>query len=121
MPTSPFLQPPPITLLETILKPLKVSLEFLPTEVTKERLKSYVWTEDVLSELIPYYIPCMIPRFFENDYPINTVTIIRHILKEYDIKIVAKEGTVDYKKNTVYHISRNTKDILDEEIVLRFE
>lgn len=121
MPTSPFLQPPPITLLETILKPLKVSLTFLPTEITKERFKAYVWTEEILSELIPYYIPSMVPRFFENDYPINTVTIIRHILKEYDIKIVGKEGTIDYKKNTVYHVSRNKKDVLDEEVVLSFD
>ena len=102
MPSSPFLQPPPITLLETILKPLKVSLTFLPTEVTKERFKSYVWTEEVLSDLIPYYIPSMLDRFFENNYPINTVTIIRHILKEYDIKLITLLGNHDIAfKNTL--------------------
>ena len=111
---------PPIDLVSRILKPLNVYLNILPTQFSKTAINKYQWQADDLAELIPYYYPCMLERFFKDEYPINTVTIIRQLLKAHDYEFKTVEMMSEYKKSYVYHISKKTKDSHDSEIVLSF-
>jgi hypothetical protein len=121
MPTSPFRSTPPLSLLEAILLPLNVTIKQLPTEIQKSRTITYKWSVEHIEELMPYYIPCMLERFFKDDYPINTITIIRHLLKEHNMELKTHEAMIDYKKYSVYHISKKIDNDRPTDIILSFD
>jgi len=118
MTVTPFRKKPPLELLERILETFNVSIHQLPTQFSSY---SYRWSDDHLIELIPYYIPSMVQRFFDNDYPINTVTIIRHLLKEHNFELKRCEVMHDYRKKNVYHIYKKKEEQLTSDIILKFD
>ena len=111
---------PPIDLVSKILKPLNIFLDILPTQFSKYAIDKYEWSEDDLAELIPYYYPSILSRFFENDYPINTVTVIRQLLKAHDYEFKTVETMSEYKKSYIYHISQKKEGPLKSTITICF-
>lgn len=117
-----FRKTPPITILETVLKKLHCPIQSFPLKCTKEILDTYSWGDELV-ELIPYYIPSMVPRFFDDTMmPLNNATILRHLLRSQGYNLVGQETHVAYKKTIVYHFTLPEKNThLDEEVVIDFE
>jgi hypothetical protein len=111
---------PPLNLIERILKPLNIYLDILPTQFTRAAADKYEWLADDLAELIPYYIPSMLSRFFENEYPKSTITVIRQLLKAHNYEFKTVESMTEYKKSYIYHISKKIEGPLPAEVTLCF-
>ena len=101
--------------------PLNVVLDILPTQFTSAAATKYKWLAEDLAELIPYYIPSMLPRFFENDEPKSTITVIRQLLKAHNYEFKTVESMTEYKKSYIYHISKKIEGPLPAEVTLRFD
>lgn len=118
-----FRQTPPLSILKTVCNKLHLPIESFPLKCTKEQLDTYIWGDELV-ELIPYYIPSMLPRFFDTStyMPKNTATILRHLLRSQGYNLVGQETHVAYKKTIVYHFTLPEKSThLDEEVVIDFE
>jgi hypothetical protein len=102
-----FRKVPPITLLEDILRSLKVSsLEekhwFSKDEISMDSL------EEWLPILEPYYLPCKAERYINGDMTQSRIiTVLRHILKAHQIPLNVQERVVNGKKATLYQIFYN--------------
>ena len=123
MKKSPFRIIPPIHILKNVLQKLHCPIESLPVKCTKEQIECFEWGNELV-ELLPYYMPSMIPRFFDSvtNMPYNTVTILRHLLRSQGYNLVSQETHVAYKKTIVYHLTLAEKSsLLEEEVVVEFE
>jgi hypothetical protein len=102
-----FRKAPPIDLLETILRLLKVSsLEekhwFSKDDISLESLDEW------LPLLEPYYLPCKAERYIGGEMTqARVITILRHILKTHQIPLNIQERVVNGKKTTLYQIFYN--------------
>lgn len=116
-----FREKPPIELVCRIFKPLGINIYDLPTQFTKSQAVSYKWSEEDLVELIPYYYPSMLSRFFENEYPKNNVTIFRQLVKASGLEFKTLESMSEGKKTNLYYISRPSNTVLSHPIIITFD
>ncbi len=77
--------------------------------VTKLGLQSGIRTQEQwLPFLEPYYLPCKAERFFGSEagaFTVNRlVTVLRHILRQYDYDLIANEVADHGTKQTLYQI-----------------
>ncbi len=113
---------PPKELLEQILTKLHRPLSSRPCQVSKEELQAYQWGDELV-ELLPFYIPSMIHRFFDRDtmLPFQTSTILRHLLRVHGYTLVSKETMTNYTKTITYTVCTEAPTpVLDEEVVVSF-
>jgi hypothetical protein len=116
-----FRKPPPLELISRILKPLNIYLDLLPTQFSKKAVDEYKWSTEDLAELSPYYYPSILDRFFENDYPKSSVTVIRQLLKAHNYEFKTVETMAEYKKSYIYHISEKKNKPLQSDIIMHFD
>jgi hypothetical protein len=116
-----FREKPPLKLISKILMPLNIVLDILPTQFTSAAATKYKWLAEDLAELIPYYVPSMLGRFFENDEPKSTITVIRQLLKVHNYEFKTVESMFEYKKSYIYHISKKIEEPLLKEISMNFD
>ena len=67
-----------------------------------------------------YYIPCKYRKYFDNVNINRCITILRQLLKLYNLKLFRTEKFINSKKLLVYNISDNGKDTKTK-IVISFE
>ncbi len=115
-----FRKVPPIELVDKIFKPIGINIYDLPTQFTKQQATTYKWDVDVLEELIPYYVPSMLARFFQDNYPLSTLTVFRQLIKVHELEFKTVESMSDGKKTNIYHISRPIGKILEHPIKISF-
>jgi hypothetical protein len=59
---------------------------------------------ELKDQLLQYYLPCKAKIYLENiDYS-KCITVLRQVLKLFQIKLASKQKYVNYKKNTMYMI-----------------
>lgn len=62
--------------------------------------------EDLIPELVIYYLPCKYEMFLK-DFTINKcITILRQLLRLYNYKLKKREHVQNKKKSIYYHISK---------------
>jgi hypothetical protein len=62
--------------------------------------------EDLIPELVIYYLPCKYEMFLK-DLTINKcITILRQLLRLYNYKLKKREHVQNKKKSIYYHISK---------------
>jgi len=62
--------------------------------------------EDLIPELVIYYLPCKYEMFLK-DFTINkSITILRQLLRLYNYKLKKREHVQNKKKSIYYHISK---------------
>ena len=62
--------------------------------------------EDLIPELVIYYLPCKYEMFLK-DFTINKcITILRQVLRLYNYKLKKREHVQNKKKSIYYHISK---------------
>ena len=62
--------------------------------------------EDLIPELVIYYLPCKYEMFLK-DFTINkSITILRQLLRLYNYNLKKREHVQNKKKSIYYHISK---------------
>ena len=82
--------------------------------------------EQIKHSLWPYYLPCKAKIYLENLNINKCITILRQVLKLYQMKLESKQKYIKYKKTTVYYISRtnlnsNVIKVENHSALLEFE
>ena len=74
--------------------------------------------DDVLTKVLglkdkiaQYYLPCKAKVYLDNLDINKCITILRQILKLYQLKLNSKQKYVKYKKTTVYHVSKSQQHV----------
>jgi hypothetical protein len=62
--------------------------------------------EELKQSIYPYYLPCKAKIYLEDLNENKCITILRQILKLYQMKLESKQKYIKYKKTTVYYISK---------------
>jgi hypothetical protein len=70
-------------------------------------------SDEIASILEPYYKPCKAKQFLTYTDQHRFITILRHILKPYNIQIESKETTRQKKKATIYTIKKDDSIIME--------
>ena len=74
--------------------------------------------EDLIPELVIYYLPCKYEMFLTNITLNKCITILRQILRLYDYNLKKREHVHNKKKSIYYRIERiNDKNIKIENSV----
>lgn len=63
--------------------------------------------EELKSIITPYYLPCKAKIYLEDLNVSKCITILRQILKLYQMKLESRQKYIKYKKTTVYYISKH--------------
>ena len=91
------------------------------TEFTKsylEDLNIISKIENLIPELVIYYLPCKYNIFLKNIKINNCITILRQFLKIYNYKLKKRERVENKKKTIYYHIEKiDSKNIKIESSV----
>ncbi len=99
-----FRSPPPLDLLETVLRSFKLTGLSDKRWFSKEDL-SLESVEDWIPLLEPYYIPCKAERYLHGDLTRpRIITILRHICKANAIELKVQERLVNGHKMTLYQV-----------------
>jgi hypothetical protein len=99
-----FRRPPPIDIVEQVLRSLKFTgLQdkrwFVKEDLPLDNLDSW------LPLVEPYYLPCKADRFLSRQMtPSRIITVLRHICKINNIEIKVQERIFQGKKTTMYQI-----------------
>lgn len=67
--------------------------------------------EELKPLILPYYLPCKAKIYLEDLNENKCITILRQILKLYQMKLESKQKYIKYKKTTVYYISKNNTNV----------
>lgn len=76
------------------------------TKSNLEDLNIICKIEDLIPELVMYYLPCKYQMFLTNITINKCITILRQLLRVYDYKLNKREHVQNKKKSIYYHISK---------------
>ena len=62
--------------------------------------------EDLIPELVIYYLPCKYEMFLKHFTINKCITILRQLLRLYNYKLKKREHVQNKKKSIYYHISK---------------
>jgi hypothetical protein len=99
-----FRKPPPLDIVEQVLRSLKLSgltdkRWFSKEDLPLENL------EEWLPLLEPYYLPCKAERYLHGDITRSRIiTVLRHILKANNIELKVQERMLNGHKTTLYQV-----------------
>jgi hypothetical protein len=105
-----FTEKPNIVFIETLLacfglEDLDEKKEFCKEDL--HELKTVDKIENLIPELIIYYLPCKSNIYLNNITPKRCITILAQFLKLYDYKLCRKERILNRKKYIYYNIVNN--------------
>lgn len=81
---------------------------FSKVDLTKNNTRNKI--EELKEELKQYYLPCKYKIYIENLTEGKCITILRQILKLYQVKLLSIQKYAKYKKITLYCIMRNQNE-----------
>ena len=63
--------------------------------------------EPIREQLLQFYLPCKARIYLENMDESKCITVLRQILKLFQVKISSKQRYIKYKKTTIYSIIKD--------------
>lgn len=98
------------------IKDLNDNKEFTKTDLNDLNIINKI--EDLIPELVLYYLPCKYQMFLTNITLNKCITILRQILRLYDHHLKKRENVHNKKKSIYYRIEEiNNKNIKIENSV----
>jgi hypothetical protein len=92
------------------LKDLNDKKKFTKKDLVDFKTKEKI--EDLLPELVIYYLPCKYEMFLNNLNIQKCITILRQMLRIFNYSLTKKENVINKKKIIYYSIQKNiTKNI----------
>ena len=83
---------------------LEDSVEFSKYELIDLNIVDKI--EDLIPELVMYYLPCKYNMFLTNLNVNKCLTILRQIIKLYDYELKKREHVQNKKKSIYYHLNK---------------
>tara|TARA_B100000900_G_scaffold244608_2_gene207997 strand:- start:36 stop:425 length:390 start_codon:yes stop_codon:yes gene_type:complete len=83
---------------------LEDSVEFSKYELIDLNIVDKI--EDLIPELVMYYLPCKYDMFLSNLNVNKCLTILRQIIKLYDYELKKREHVQNKKKSIYYHLNK---------------
>ena len=83
---------------------LEDSVEFSKYELIDLNIVDKI--EDLIPELVMYYLPCKYDMFLTNLNVNKCLTILRQIIKLYDYELKKREHVQNKKKSIYYHLNK---------------
>ena len=83
---------------------LEDSVEFSKYELIDLNIVDKI--EDLIPELVMYYLPCKYDMFLTNMNVNKCLTILRQIIKLYDYELKKREHVQNKKKSIYYHLNK---------------
>lgn len=83
---------------------LEDSVEFSKYELIDLNIVDKI--EDLIPELVMYYLPCKYEMFLTNMNVNKCLTILRQIIKLYDYELKKREHVQNKKKSIYYHLNK---------------
>jgi hypothetical protein len=74
------------------------------------RLKTIEQLDNYIEDLSQYYLPCKAKLYLLDIDENKAITILRQILKLFNMSLVSKQKYVKQKKTTLYYISKLNDD-----------
>ncbi len=99
-----FRRPPPLDIVEQVLRSLKFTGLYDKRWFVKEDLPTDT-LDSWLPLVEPYYLPCKAQRFLEREMtPARIITVLRHICKANNIEVKVQERMLNGHKTTFYQV-----------------
>lgn len=98
-----FRHTPPIELVSEILCCFSLKSIYDSTWFSKNTIDLSA-LELLIPVLEPYYLPCKAKQYLYDLTTLRAVTILRQVLKEYNVILSTTEKTIGNKKSTLYQI-----------------
>lgn len=83
---------------------LEDSVEFSKYELIDLNIVNKI--EDLIPELVIYYLPCKYKMFLTNISVNKCLTILRQIIKLYNYELKKREHVQNKKKSIYYHLNK---------------
>lgn len=83
---------------------LEDSVEFSKYELIDLNIVHKI--EELIPELVMYYLPCKYEMFLTNMNVNKCLTILRQIIKLYDYELKKREHVQNKKKSIYYHLNK---------------
>jgi hypothetical protein len=83
---------------------LEDSVEFSKYELIDLNIVDKI--EDLIPELVMYYLPCKYEMFLTNMNVNKCLTILRQIIKLYNYELKKREHVQNKKKSIYYHLNK---------------
>ena len=114
---------PPFEFVRDIVKlyginDLDENFEFTRCDLEKRDLLNQL--KNMKNELSKYYLDCKSDKYLENLTIKKSITLLRHLIKIYNYKVVAREKYNNKKKFLLYHLEKINKTN-DGNLTLNFD
>jgi len=76
--------------------------------------------DEIKIVLYAYYLNCKGYKYLENITVRKSITILRHIIKEFNYKLTSHEKYSENKKYIIYEIKKNKK-LSQKDLYMKFE
>lgn len=99
-----FRKPPPLEIVEHVLRSLKLGSLTDKRWFSKEELNMES-LDDWMPLVEPFYLPCKAERYLQREMTQSrTITVIRHLLKANGVDLNVQEKMVNGRKTTLYQV-----------------
>ena len=122
MPKQIFRKSPPPELLHQLLIACGLEKGAQDTKSFAKSAISIKAVEELLPELEPYYLPCLVPKYLHTTpfTPIKAITILRHVLQAHSIELYSIERTVAGVRGVWYQLQNPDSSFIEGEIHVDF-
>ncbi len=101
------------------IKDLDINYKFTIRDLEKNSVIERL--NNLKEELNNYYLNCKFKKYVEDLTEKKSITILRHLLKVIDYKVVSHEKYSDNRKYLVYNIKNINKTFDDSELTVNFD
>ena len=121
MPRKILREKPPLDLVNRFLNACSLEKGIEDAKSFAKTSISVAAIENLLPELEPYYLPCLVAEYIHTIpfTPSSAITILRHILQAHSIQLYSMERTVAGVRGVWYKL-QTTKTILQGDIQVDF-
>ena len=114
MPKQILREKPPLELLDQFLNTVGLSKGSADTSCFQKSSISLPAFEELLPQLEPYYLPCLMSEYLHTTplTPARAITILRHILQAHSIKLYSMERTMGRVKGIWYQLQNPEAKII---------
>ncbi len=101
------------------IKDLDINYKFTIKDLEKNNVVQKL--NDIKDEIGIYYLNCKYKKYIDNLTEKKSITVLRHLLKIINYKVISHEKYSDNRKYLVYNIKNNNKIFDNSELTINFD
>ena len=82
------------------------------SKVDLEKYSTVTKIHHIKDQLIQFYLPCKAKIYLDNMDASKCITVLRQVLKLFQVKLVSRQRYIKYRKTTIYSMMRGNEPLI---------